>query len=184
MYYSIMSQVIVSTNLYEMFSQRGYTDIHESSHEDEPLLIADTTTGSKICAFSKVVDKFNVNDYRRVYNCMTSLGIFHGVIIYKEITPVTRKAIKLGTTGISNGSEIYLEEFTELEMMHNPTKHVLVPLHQALSEQDRDTFVERYGAKIPVMREDDRIARFYNFRSGNIIKITRNNGIIVHRIVK
>ena len=43
---------------------------------------------------------------------------------------------------------------------------------------------EKYGDTFPSLLKSDPISRFYGYNKGDIIKVTRKNGIVIHRIVK
>jgi len=44
-------------------------------------------------------------------------------------------------------------------------------------------FRRKYGAGFPVMKKTDKIAEFYDYRVGDVIRITRHNGYPTYRIV-
>ena len=57
----------------------------------------------------------------------------------------------------------------------NPTKHRLVPKHSKMSEDEISELLERYSIKnrnqLPIILRSDPIVRYYNFDTGDIIKI-------------
>jgi DNA-directed RNA polymerase I, II, and III subunit RPABC1 len=111
-------------------------------------------------------------------NIIKIVGINHGIIIYRDnATPVAKKMIQ-------NNTNICLELFKEEELLYNITKHILVPIHEYLSESDTIEFKKKFGTKIPVILSTDVIARFYNFKKGSIIRIIRKDDYVVYRIVK
>lgn len=57
----------------------------------------------------------------------------------------------------------------------NPTKHILVPTHTKLSEEDGKLLVAQYSLKnktqLPLILRSDPISRYYDYNAGDIIKI-------------
>ena len=47
-----------------------------------------------------------------------------------------------------------------------------------------DHLKKKYGTKIPILKLDDPISRFYNYKKGDIIEITRYDNNICHRMIK
>ena len=78
------------------------------------------------------------------------------------------------------------ELFDHKELMYNITKHVLVPLHRLLTfenEEKEIIFKEKFK-KICTIQKTDPVAKFYNFKKGDIIEVKRQNGYVAYRIVK
>lgn len=66
------------------------------------------------------------------------------------------------------------------ELQINKTKHRLVPIHKKISEKDASDLLKRYSlinkTQMPlILKDKDPICRYYNFKSGDIIKITQNS---------
>merc|ERR1712159_107996 len=81
------------------------------------------------------------------YQRMKSEGVLHSILILPT---------KLGQTAenllkqILHGSEntITIETFQEIELTVNTTNHVLVPIHQLLSDGEKKKLLDRYKLKI------------------------------------
>ena len=157
----------------EMFQQRGYNVIDY----DDDRINAIKQDGKPICAFMAETPKFNVNRVQEYIAFMSELQIHHGIIVYKDnATPMAKKVI-------NNSLDIIIELFTEEELQYNITKHRLVPKHEKLSSKEAIKFVEKFGKNFPIIQLSDPISRFYGYKRGDIIKVTRKNEIIF-RIVK
>lgn len=65
------------------------------------------------------------------------------------------------------------------ELQINKTKHHLVPKHQLLDDNGASELLKRYSlvskTQLPLLLHNDPICRYYNYRSGDIIKITNNS---------
>lgn len=72
-----------------------------------------------------------------------------------------------------------LQYFTYQELMFDPTKHVYVPLHEKLTENEIITLMGTYQLKsksqLPVILRTDIIARWLGLKHGDVVRITRNN---------
>jgi DNA-directed RNA polymerase subunit H (RpoH/RPB5) len=79
-----------------------------------------------------------------------------------------------------------LEVFFDDDMLVNKIDHVFVPKHILLSQEEQDQIRKEYGFKrieFSIIKESDPIARYYNLKPREIIRIERpsvNSGITVH----
>ena len=159
----------------EMLEQRYYTI--EDVQQDR--LVAVKPDGKKMIMFLSNVPKFNVKCMSEYISITNEFGIKHLLIVYKEgVTASTKKAIE------QLQDDIYVELFAEENLQFNITKHRLQPVFQRLEEDESKEFKLKYGLKFPIMKKDDPIASFYDYRKGDIIRIIRKTGIIDYRIVK
>ncbi len=68
------------------------------------------------------------------------------------------------------------EIFTEVELMVNLVDYVLVPKHEVLSKDEIDKFYKEFNCKkrnMPKMLTGDAVARYYNVKPGDIVRILR-----------
>jgi len=171
--YVIPKALVISM---EMIEQRGYTNIEI---QDNDRVIAKKQDGKKIIIFLSNIPKFNVKCMAEYISITNEIGIKHLLIIYKDgVTSSTKKAIE------QLQDDIYVELFAEENLQFNITKHRLQPIFQKLNEQENKDFKLKYGLKFPIMKKDDPIACFYDYKKGDMIRIIRKNGIIDYRIVK
>jgi DNA-directed RNA polymerase subunit H (RpoH/RPB5) len=73
----------------------------------------------------------------------------------------------------------FLQIFYVNELLYNPLKHSLVPLHEKISETEIQNVLSVYRVKhknqLPAIKKDDVIARWLGLRHGDIVRITRYN---------
>jgi DNA-directed RNA polymerase subunit H (RpoH/RPB5) len=73
----------------------------------------------------------------------------------------------------------FLQIFYVNELLYNPLKHNLVPLHEKISETEIQNVLSVYRVKhknqLPAIKKDDVIARWLGLRHGDIVRITRYN---------
>ena len=159
----------------EMLKQREYkiTDTDE-----EHRIISLKPNGESMVVYFTQLPKFNVKSMAEYISLMNEIGISHGLIVYKDsVTAMTKKAIE-------QSSEMRLELFAENDLQYNITKHRLQPTFERLKYTDAEKFKNKHGLKYPTLRKDDPIALFYDFSKGDVIKITRNTGHVMYRMVR
>jgi DNA-directed RNA polymerase I, II, and III subunit RPABC1 len=161
----------------EMLEQRDYSII-----EDEPdRIIALKPDNKQMIVFFSESPKFNVKNIQVYISVMNELEIFHSIIIYKDgVTSFTKKTI-------DQSLEMYFELFSVEDLQYNITKHVLQPKFERLPEKEAANFKKQFGLKFGIMKSDDPIALFYDYKKGDVIRITRNSSktpYITYRIVK
>ena len=160
----------------EMFNQRNY---EYEEKKDENLIIYKKKDGNKMCLFLNLYNKLDINIIKDVISRLNKNKINHAILIYKnDITSYAKKIL------INIKKEFEIEIFKDKNLMYNITKHKLVPLHEELSVKDSKKFTKKYGKKLPVILKNDPVSKFYNFKKGSIIKVTRSNNYIIYRIVK
>lgn len=90
--------------------------------------------------------------------------------------------IKPTNTLLKIGKE---KEYKNIQLMwvkqlkFNPTRHSYVPKHIKCSKEEIDEVTVMFNIanklQFPIILRDDPIVKYYNFRSGDIIKIVRNS---------
>ena len=75
-----------------------------------------------------------------------------------------------------------IEIFYFNEMIFNITKHVLVPKHELLNDTETKLFFQKFGKKIPYIKKNDKICRYFNGKIDQVFRIYRQNEIY-YRIV-
>jgi len=161
----------------EMFEQRGYNIIYK----DEAPIFALKKDGKQVCAFISNTPKFNVEKIQEYISIMKELEVFHAIIVYKDNATSIAKKI------VDESTEIIIELFQEDELKYNVTQNYLVPKHELAYEKDSkeaSEFKKKYSNKYPTLSQYDPVSRFYGFKTGDIVKVTRKGGIIMYRIVK
>ena len=162
----------------EMFEARGYENNHIVDVNTSPLVIQgyDPVDNEDVRLLYFDNPKFNV---RTAETCVNHAEkVKHLVIVYKnDITCFARRVLDT-----YKGASFEHMPAKELEI--NITKHVLQPKKFVkLSPSQRDAFKEKWGENFPKMLEKDKIARYFNFKKGDVIEIHRRNGDVVYRIV-
>jgi DNA-directed RNA polymerase subunit H (RpoH/RPB5) len=79
-----------------------------------------------------------------------------------------------------NELNLNMQIFDLKELQFNITKHVLVPRHEIVKDQDEiKDVLESYALKskyqLPVIMKTDPMSRYLGLKNGDIVKITRNS---------
>lgn len=154
----------------EMITQREY----KITSEDNEKIITTNEKKECIISYKTPISKFNVDRFKEYISKLEQLNeenknrkYNHIILIYTDcITPTGKRMI-------IESIDIIFELFSIDELQFNITKHRLTPLHQKLNENDSKLFKEKYGLKYQVILTSDPIARFYNYKRGDIIRIFR-----------
>lgn len=161
---------------YSMLKKRGYTNI-ETDENDK--IIGEHKDGDNICIFLNMIDKLKIKMLNEYMTNANDLNIKHFIIIYTNcVTSCTMKVIQK-----SKDIGLTIETFYYKSLLYDVTEHRLVPKHEKLSLDEAKEITTKFGTKIPVIKNCDVIARFYNYSHGDIIKITRPDNIAYKRVV-
>ena len=161
--------------LREMLAQRG---LDEQRLEHTRLGIV-LTTSSNLKAIFVHSRLFNAGLIMNLFGWCREQAVTHVMVIHSgSATHATKRIID------HNAGGILTELFTYSELQINITQHSLVPVHRRLSLAEQHELSGRFATKhFPSLLALDPISRFYNFRVGDVIEITRNDGIIIYRVV-
>ncbi|ELP94824.1 DNA-directed RNA polymerase I, II, and III subunit RPABC1, putative [Entamoeba invadens IP1] len=78
----------------------------------------------------------------------------------------------------SSEQKVKWELLLEDELIVNVTKHVLVPEHIKLTDEEKQAVLKKYQVKesqLPRLLKSDPIAKYYGFERGDVIKIIRKS---------
>jgi len=68
------------------------------------------------------------------------------------------------------------------QLQYNITKHTLVPKHTICSLEEEDIIMKKYSLvnkmQLPLLLRDDPVSRYYNYKLGDVIKITNTSSSI------
>lgn len=146
---------------------RGY-EIMDNSNDE---IVTD-----KCCILFCGDRKINIGYVKQCIYIMETHHFDHLILIHKKPVTVTVKNV------LKNLIDFRIEVFEEKELFFNITTHRLVPHHELVTKEERLQLDPKKG-DFPQILQTDPICKFYDFKSGDIIKITRKNSVIVFRTV-
>lgn len=163
----------------EMLQQRGYDTEIEANDDFDSDTITAYKEGVPILVYFVPDSKFGIAALKNMISEITERSIDHVIAVYKNtITPPTKNTIE-------NIIDKKIELFHEADLQYNITKHVLQPKSfEKLSDEEAIKFKKVYGINFPVLKYVGPISSFYGYEKGDIIRVTRKNGLITYRIVK
>lgn len=172
---SIKKDQIVLTNIIKMFAERKYiSDERSKINEILNMQPNDLTYHIKIDDGSTISIKFmlqKITAVNKTSGINDFLNYFKDNHKFIVVNSINKKAHQYIKNNYKN-TEIFSEE----ELMINLVDHVLVPKHELLSDQEKDIFFDKYHCKkrsVPKMLTSDPIARYYNMKPNDIVRITR-----------
>lgn len=138
--------------------------------------------------------KVGVKSIKNVAEKMRSDGVSRSIIVIQEkITPFARQSLtemqpKYMIEVVRKYFSIVIQydtciqfiscsmQFKESELLVNITKHVLVPEHRVLTNEEKKTLLARYKVKetqLPRIQFNDPVARYYGMSRGQVVRIVR-----------
>ncbi|XP_015931704.1 DNA-directed RNA polymerases II and IV subunit 5A-like [Arachis duranensis] len=115
--------------------------------------------------------KVGVGEIKAYTKRMHSQKVFNAILVCQEkITEFAQRSI----TEIS--SQFHWVVFQENELLFNVTEHELVPVHQVLTDAEKNALLEKYtleGTQLPKIQVDDPVAKYYGLKPGQVVKIIK-----------
>lgn len=157
-----------------MLTDRGYTNIQACQSIDE---VVENMTEMRciICGsgrrtiqvFFHNEDRVGVKQLRNWVETTTADGVI--IVSLEGATAFTRREAE------QNYPQVQFFLFRELCV--NITKHVLVPVHKKVAPTDLPFDLSKNRDEVPSLYSSDRVAQYYAFQTGDIIRITRTAGV-------
>ena len=170
----------VWNNTVSMLHDRGYILKKKHCQNDWNPIICNKQ-GKAIV--KKKISENDSNKYQKVYIFMADkkLGIkdLRTTLLdvnknsTNQIILILQQNLTSQAKDLLSHSKYYYEIFTFEEMSLNPTKHILVPKHELLTDKEAEEFKKNIKEKIPSIKLNDRIARHFGAKIGDIFRIYR-----------
>ncbi len=172
---SIFKEHLLSMNKEDFETDRNVIDIQTSNTS---VIYALTKKLRKMIIDDlkeKIRDTNNIQEFIRNYGSKKNVIIvFNNESISTAIKSLLNKYDKIFQ---KNGGQ--LQYFSLQQLMFNPTKHVYVPTHTKLTEEEVKEFMKDYMARtkmhMHVILQSDPIAKWIGLKHGDIVRINRYN---------
>jgi DNA-directed RNA polymerase I, II, and III subunit RPABC1 len=183
--------------IFEMMKDRRYTidSVEKLSEEDFNNAINHrlSLTFERSGYYTEVIWVLSGNisisiiqeSYKKIQDCKSSdeggEGGVNSILIVKNdnITAAANSAI-------ASNIEKTIQIFDKDDLINNITKHSLVPKHELMTKTMQDKLLETYSTDrvgLPRISSNDPVIRYYGWKRGNIIKITRADKTIYYRCI-
>ncbi len=172
---SIFKEHLLSMNKEDFETDRNVIDIQTSNTS---VIYALTKKLRKMIIDDlkeKIRDTNNIQEFIRNYGSKKNVIIvFNNESISTAIKSLLNKYDKIFQ---KNGGQ--LQYFSLQQLMFNPTKHVYVPTHTKLTDEEVKEFMKDYMARtkmhMHVILQSDPIAKWIGLKHGDIVRINRYN---------
>jgi DNA-directed RNA polymerase I, II, and III subunit RPABC1 len=169
---------------YENFSQEEL-EIMFNKVEGKPS--AELSPIDMIFPESKTVVKYvkkilRVKEIRGFVQEMLDEAPFEGewnliVILFNNLK--TEEELELFYENILKTSGIFVQMFSIDKLTFNVTKHELVPKHELITEEEKDTLMKRYNLEsedqLPIIKKTDPVAKYLGLKAGQVCRIIRRS---------
>lgn len=173
--YSRVFECVLRT-MVDMLRDRGYNigndcrtigDITYKIQENDPILYGDSPEG-KIVVFFHNEERVGVKQLRTWYEQYSDSSII--IVSLEGPTAFTKREAEQNYENV--------QFFTFQSLCINVTKHALVPKHEKLTKSERDqlNYSVSSSEEWPKLYTSDAISQYYNYKPGDLIKITRTIG--------
>lgn len=117
--------------------------------------------------------KVGVKPIKRYMERMAEENVKRAMLIVQtNMTAFAKQAI----VEFSAQQGVVLEHFQEAELLVNITEHVLVPMHQLLTKEEKQILLSKYKlkeAQLPRIQVSDPVSRYFGLTRGQVVKIIR-----------
>ena len=157
-------QVPLRYDKFDEFNDVNEADLEQTAvHKQNPKLT---------CAIFWCNEQLNVSQLKLIVDRMKNMNNKHSIVILQN--DITDKAKSV----ISELSE-KIEYFKRAELIINITRHVLMPQHFILNDNQKQDLLNFYLLKnesqLPKMLVSDPIAKYYGAHKGQIMMISRTS---------
>tara|TARA_B100001094_G_C18186600_1_gene804188 strand:+ start:1896 stop:2429 length:534 start_codon:yes stop_codon:yes gene_type:complete len=156
----------VYNTVLEMLNDRGHDiSLISKFDEEDPSF---SSAGIKVF-FTE--PKVGIKSVKVIEESLETDHLKHVIIIYEtSITPSAKQYL------LEMSKTFDIEIFRYSQLMFNVTKHCLVPKHEIMDNTFKKSFCQEHlisEKNLPRILHTDPVARYYNMKKGQMVKITR-----------
>jgi len=144
---------------------------------EQPYIIKAKKNINTTIVFINEDEKLNIQGIKDKISIINKENATSCIIIYKAtVTSSAKKSLET--------LEYEFELFALHELQLNITRHRLVPRHTRVLPSEKEELDKNYKGKLPILLHTEPVSRYYAFKRGEYIRITRKDGSIIYRFVK
>ena len=166
----LRNNVLTEEDIINMFNKKGEAILYAKERMKDG-------SKKKIMVFFST-SKFGKKEVREKLVFIKKNNIHHVIFVLEN------KFTRHGKNLLEKTENLTMQILTFNDMSINPTKHELVPRHVLLTDSETKKFIAIMGKKIPIIKKNDRIARHYNAKIGQIFKIYRDRELYWRIVAK
>lgn len=138
------------------------------------MLLKKKAPDDEMCfVFFPVPLKLGVKEVREFLQQMRENQVKNGIFVVQQpLTSFAKNAMA------EFQGQFDLETFQENELLVNIMKHVLVPEHKAMADEEKKALLKRYNLKpsqLPRIQFTDPCARYLGLKRGQVVRIVRSS---------
>jgi len=175
------NQEFISTSIKTIFEMLNDRNIDISSVNDDDISEWINTNFNKV-NFSIVINKIKILYYMQSkfkWPELKKILVEDDEEEYSLIILVVREKVSQNNLKFIHGLKLPIQIFDIKELQFNITKHVLVPKHELVNDEEGKLIIEKYSLKtkyqLPHILKTDPMSKYLGLKSGDIIKIQRTS---------
>ena len=176
-YYNTLNMLIDRHyNMEKYLNKKKLIELTDEQLLQECKIIVNKKDGKKVYIYF-FIDKMGVNEIKELFENLIIEKVNHFVFITKhKLTSYAKKEMN------NLGRNMEIEIFYFDNMVFNIIKHVLVPRHELLDDEETTLFFQKFGKKVPHIKKSDKVCRYYNGKIDQVFRIYRKKELY-YRIV-
>lgn len=100
---------------------------------------------------------------------------------YDTVIAILDRTPSLDSQKMLDKVTVDIQLFYESELQYDISESVFVPAHKRCTDEETNNFFSQTGAStlsVPILLKNDKVSRYYGFRTGELIKIIRDYNLL------
>lgn len=132
---------------------------------------------------NKTLFEIVLNNTKIIYSLSSKVKWSELKKLFEDETPyslyicVTKEKMTQNNTKMIAGLKLNLQVFDMKKLQFNISRHILVPKHEVIDEEEVKVLVDRLMLKskfqLPIILKTDAMSRYLGLKGGDVVKVTR-----------
>lgn len=167
---------------YESVDMEGFRDLYRDKNCD--MLAESPTSGRKIYIKFVLTPKIKPAQLREYFDEIMTKYITES----DDFVVVVRNKLSSAVVNLNKEKDYrHIQIWWTKQLQMNPTSHVLVPRHEPCTPEEVDELMRKYAIqnknKLPSIERSDIQVRYLGLKSGDIVKIYRENTVFYRHVI-